>query len=110
MGACPVTTDIRAVFVTIPRDKAQELARLIVENRLAACVNIVPQIESFYWWEGKVQSDDEALLIIKTTTARFDALQTFVLDHHPYDLPEVIALPVDAGLDAYLKWVEKEVG
>jgi periplasmic divalent cation tolerance protein len=105
-----LTTDVRAVFVTIPRDKAQELARLIVENRLAACVNIVPQIESFYWWEGKVQSNDEALLIIKTTAARFDALQIFVLDHHPYDLPEVIALPVDTGLDAYLKWVAEEVG
>lgn len=105
-----MSTDVRAVFVTIPRDKAHELARLIVENRLAACVNIVPKIESFYWWEGKVQSDDEALLIIKTTTTRFDALQIFVLDHHPYDLPEIIAFPIDAGLDAYLKWVEKEVG
>ncbi|MDH3892590.1 MAG: divalent-cation tolerance protein CutA [candidate division Zixibacteria bacterium] len=104
-----MSTDIRAVLVTIPRDKAQELACLIVENRLAACVNIVPRIESFYWWEGKVQSDDEALLIIKTTNAGFDALQQFVLDHHPYDLPEIVALPIDAGLDAYLKWVVGEV-
>jgi periplasmic divalent cation tolerance protein len=103
------STGVRVVLVTIPRDKAQELARLIVENRLAACVNIAPQIESFYRWEGRVQSDDEALLIIKTTTIRFDALQTFVLDNHPYDLPEIIALPVEQGLDAYLKWVEEEI-
>ncbi len=105
-----MAADVRVVFVTIPRDKAQEMARLVVGNRLAACVNIAPQIESFYWWEGQVRSDNEALLIMKTTAAKFDDLRSFVVENHPYDLPEIIALPVEQGFEAYLKWVIDETG
>ncbi|HWR82478.1 MAG TPA: divalent-cation tolerance protein CutA [Candidatus Deferrimicrobium sp.] len=99
---------IRVVFVSIPRDEARTLARGLVENRLAACVNVVPRIESWFWWDDKIEHDDEALLIIKTTQQRFDDLRAWVLENHPYDLPEIIALPLSEGLSDYIEWVKKE--
>ncbi len=100
-----MTEDIRVVFVSIPREEASPFARALVEERLAACVNIVPKMESFYRWEGKVLSDSEALLIVKTTKSRFDALRAYITERHPYDLPEIVALPVSEGLPDYLAWV-----
>ena len=105
-----MSTDIRIVFVSIPREEAKTFARKLVEERLAACVNIVPKMESYYWWDGKVLEDSEALLLIKTTAARFDDLQQYIVDRHPYDLPEIVALPVAQGLEGYLKWVADETG
>lgn len=96
---------IRVVFVSIPREDADSMARSLVEERLAACVNIVSKMESYYRWEGKVLSDSEALLIIKTHQDRFEALQEYVLEHHHYELPEIIAIPVTEGLSGYLDWV-----
>ena len=103
-----MTTDIRIVFVSIPREEAKTFARKLVEERLAACVNIVPKMESYYWWDGKVLEDSESLLLIKTTAARFDDLQQYIVDRHPYDLPEIVALPITEGLEGYLKWVAEE--
>ena len=105
-----MNTDIRVVFVSIPREEAKTFARKLVEERLAACVNIVPKMESYYWWDGKVLEDAESLLLIKTTAARFDDLQQYIVDRHPYDLPEIVALPVAQGLEGYLKWVAEETG
>ena len=103
-----MNTDIRVVFVSIPREEAKTFARKLVEERLAACVNIVPKMESYYWWDGKVLEDSESLLLIKTTATRFDDLQQYIVDRHPYDLPEIVALPVTQGLEGYLKWVAEE--
>jgi periplasmic divalent cation tolerance protein len=97
------------VLVTAPTaERAAELARTLVEERLAACGNVVPGLRSIYRWEGKVQEDAEALLLLKTTRARFEALRERILALHPYQVPEVIALPVEAGSATYLDWIAAE--
>jgi len=94
------------VMVTAPSGgKAAEIARALVEERLAACGNVLPGLRSLYRWEGKVQDDAEALLLLKTTRDRFEALRARLLSLHPYQVPEVIALPVEAGHAAYLEWI-----
>jgi periplasmic divalent cation tolerance protein len=99
-------TDALVVLVTTPTpEKAAEIARAVVEERLAACGNVVPGLRSIYRWEGKVQDDAEALLLLKTTRARLDELRERVLALHPYDVPEVLALPVEAGSAPYLAWI-----
>ena len=97
------------VFVTAPSaDRALELGRTLVEERLAACANLFPAIRSVYWWEGKVQEEGEALVLLKTTRARFEALRDRVLTLHPYEVPEVVAVEVTAGNAAYLEWIVRE--
>jgi periplasmic divalent cation tolerance protein len=102
-------TDAIVVLVTTPTaERAAELARALVEERLAACGNVVPGLRSIYRWEGKIEDEAEALLLLKTTRARFGALRARVLELHPYQVPEVIALPVEAGSAAYLAWISAE--
>jgi periplasmic divalent cation tolerance protein len=104
-------TETLVVLVTTPTpERAAEIARAVVEERLAACGNVVPGLRSIYRWEGKVQDDPEALLVLKTTRARFEALRDRVLALHPYQVPEVIALRVEAGSAAYLAWIAGETG
>lgn len=99
-------TDALVVLVTTPTaEKAAELARAVVAERLAACGNVVPGLRSIYRWQGEVQEDAEALLVLKTTRSRFEALRDRILALHPYEVPEVIALPVEAGSAAYLAWI-----
>ena len=99
------------VLVTAPTpERAAEIARALVEERLAACGNVVPGVRSIYRWQGKVEDESEALLVLKTTRARFEALRERVLALHPYQVPEVIALPVEAGSAAYLAWIAGETG
>lgn len=101
--------EVRVVLVTMPTaERAAELARALVEERLAACGNVVPGLRSIYRWEGRVVDEPEVLLVLKTTAARFEALRDRVLALHPYQVPEVLALPVDAGSAAYLAWVGAE--
>jgi periplasmic divalent cation tolerance protein len=96
------------VFVTISdREQASVLADVLVSERLAACVNIVPAIESVYLWEGKVTRDNEALMIIKTTDERYPALERRVNELHSYHTPEVLALRIDRGSDQYLSWLRQ---
>ena len=103
-------TDALVVLVTTPSpERAAEIARALVEERLAACGNVVPGLRSIYRWEGKVQDDAEALLVLKTTRARFEALRDRVLALHPYEVAEVIALPVEAGSAPYLAWLGAQV-
>lgn len=99
---------VRVVLVTAPGGEAEALGRALVGERLAACVNIVPGARSIYRWEGEVQADEEALLVIKTTETRLGALVERVNALHPYDLPEVLALPAEGGSTAYLEWVAEE--
>ena len=102
-------TDALVVLVTTPTaERAAEIARALVEERLAACGNVVPAIRSVYRWEGKIQDDQEALLVLKTTRERFEALRERVLSLHPYQVPEVIALPIEAGSAPYLAWIAAE--
>ena len=97
--------DVLVVLVTCPPDKAQAIADALVEERVAACVNVVPSLRSVYRWKGEVHHEDEAMLLVKTTKGRFEALKQAVLKHHPYELPEVIAVPVERGHTPYLEWV-----
>jgi periplasmic divalent cation tolerance protein len=97
--------EVLVVLVTCPPDRAQQIATALVEERVAACVNVVPSLQSIYRWKDDVQSDGEALLIVKTAQDRFEALKQAVLRHHPYELPEVIAVAVDRGHAPYLEWV-----
>ncbi|KAG7573519.1 Divalent ion tolerance protein CutA [Arabidopsis suecica] len=95
------------VYVTVPnREAGKKLANSIVQEKLAACVNIVPGIESVYEWEGKVQSDSEELLIIKTRQSLLESLTEHVNANHEYDVPEVIAMPITGGSDKYLEWLK----
>jgi periplasmic divalent cation tolerance protein len=98
--------DFLVVFCTAPQGEAEFLARTLVEERLAACVNISP-VRSCYIWEGKLNLDDEALLIIKTETSRFEPLKNRILMLHSYAIPEIIALPIVAGHQPYLDWMSQ---
>ena len=94
------------VLVTCPtRAVARRLANRLVKDRLAACVNALPGIESTFWWQGRVDRCREVLLVIKTTAGRFPLLKRTVTQLHPYEVPEVIALPLVAGHRPYLAWV-----
>ncbi len=96
------------VLCTVPdTDTGNRLAALLVEAGHAACVNLVPGLTSTYRWQGKLQQDRESLLIIKTRRDRFDAVQKALLAQHPYELPEIIAVPISAGLPAYLTWIDQ---
>ena len=99
-------TDKRIVLSTASSaDEARKIALHLVENQLAACVNIVPHIESIYRWQGKVESNREWLLLIKTTAERFPAVRDAVRKLHSYELPECIAIAIDDGSPEYLQWV-----
>jgi len=99
------------VLCTCPDDAAAErIASALVEERLAACANRVPDIASTYRWQGKVCRDSEILLIIKTTRERFDAVRERIVALHPYELPEVIAVDIAHGHAPYLAWIEAETG
>jgi periplasmic divalent cation tolerance protein len=93
-------------LVTAPDLKvARSLARAALENRLVACANLVPRLESHYWWQGRLESSREVLIVFKTTKTRLAALEKLILAKHPYDTPEFIVLPIQAGNRRYLDWV-----
>ena len=97
------------VFTNLPdQDSAEALARELVEARLAACVNVLAPCQSVYRWQGALESAAEVPLLIKTSSERYAALEAAIRERHPYELPEVIALPVVAGLPDYLAWVAAE--
>jgi periplasmic divalent cation tolerance protein len=98
------------LLVTTPTtDAAVEIARALVEEGLAACGNVIPAIRSIYRWEGKVQDDAEALLVIKTERRLVPAVKERLPVLHPYQVPEMLVLPVQDGLDPYLEWIAKNV-
>ncbi len=94
------------VLTTFPdRAGAERLAQALVERKLAACVNIHAPVTSVYSWEGAIQRDSEHPLVIKTRQGRYPALEAFIRQQHPYELPEILALPVQGGLNEYIEWV-----
>lgn len=97
------------VLCTAPdADVGATLARGLVEARLAACVNVVPGLRSFYVWKGEVHDEPEVQLLVKTRRARFDALSAWIAEHHPYEVPEIVALPIEGGAKSYLDWLEEQ--
>lgn len=106
-----MTTDHLVVLCTCPTlHDADAIATALLEERLAACVNRVPGLASMYRWEGKIQKDDEVLLIIKTPVASYDRLEATIRSLHPHDVPEIIGLPIVVGSKSYLEWVTESVG
>jgi periplasmic divalent cation tolerance protein len=90
-------------------EDAARIARALVERRLAACVNVIPGVRSFYRWKGAVEEDEERLLVIKTRRDRFEVLREALVALHPYELPEAIVLPIEAGHTPYLDWIDESV-
>jgi periplasmic divalent cation tolerance protein len=105
-ASVPSESAVRVVLVTVPDvETGRSLAQEVVAARLAACVNVVPGLLSVYRWNGAVHQDPEALLVLKTTTSVVEALMERVLEFHPYEVPEILVLPVEQGHPPYLRWV-----
>jgi len=99
--------EVLIVLTTWPdAEGARTAARVLVEQKLAACANIVPAIESIYRWEGKIETATEVLMVLKTTIGRYPQLETRIKELHSYEVPEIVSLRVTDGLPAYLRWVE----
>ncbi|MFZ6864458.1 divalent-cation tolerance protein CutA [Undibacterium sp. Ji67W] len=102
---------ILLVITSCPdKQTALVIAEKVLANKLAACVNVLPEVMSLYTWAGKQEVTTEVLLQIKTTNEAFSALQNCITEVHPYEVPEIIAIPVVAGLPAYLQWVNEQTG
>ena len=103
-------TQFSIAFVTAPELKtARALARAALQSRLVACANLLPKIESHYWWQGKLESSAEVLILFKTTKAQLKALEKLIVAMHPYDTPEFLVLPITAGNKRYFDWVRKSL-
>ena len=97
------------VFITADSpETAQKITDKLLKEKKAACVNIISKVESQYWWQGKIESANELLMIVKTRAALIDELIQLVKEIHPYSVPEIIALPIIGGNNDYLQWIEKE--
>lgn len=102
-------TEARVVLVTVPSyEEGERIAETLVTESLAACVHVIGPIRSIYRWQGKICRDDERLLFIKTSGDRYSALEKRVLELHPYEVPEVISLPVEDGAESYLSWLRDQ--
>jgi periplasmic divalent cation tolerance protein len=105
-----MTSDAIVVFVTAAdREEAMRLAEMLVDKRLAACVQILPEMQSVYRWKGKVERQTEVLLIAKTARAKFEDLEKEVRELHSYQTPEIVAFPLTAGSSPYLEWLKTSV-
>ena len=103
------TLDILLVVTNLPnRESAEKLAGVLIEQRLAACVNILSPCRSVYRWKQEIHNDEEYPVLIKTAADRYAALEEAIRANHPYELPEIVAVPIDCGLPAYLQWIETE--
>jgi periplasmic divalent cation tolerance protein len=99
--------DAHLILCTCPdRDTSEKIAKSLVESRLAACVNILPGLTSIYSWQDRLETAEEHLLLIKSAGARYPAVERAIREQHPYDLPEIIALPIARGLPEYLNWID----
>ncbi len=106
-----VSTEEIVTFITAPNEEeAVKIARSLVEARLAACVTIVKNVRSIYTWQGNIEDDSEVLMIAKTRKSLFDGLSARVRELHSYDVPEIIAIPVTDGSEAYLRWLRESTG
>jgi periplasmic divalent cation tolerance protein len=106
----PAVDALVVVSTFATADDAARVARAVVEERLAACVNLLPGVRSIYRWQGAIEDASEVLAVFKTTAATFDALRARIVQLHGYDVPEVIAWPIAQGHPAYLAWIAGELG
>lgn len=105
----PAGTDVLLVLTTMPDgESADHVTKIVLESRAAACVNLLPACVSTYWWKGAIEQATEVPLLIKTTRASYPMLEAALRKAHPYEVPEIIAIPLAAGLPAYLAWVSGE--
>ena len=103
-------TEYIVIFITAPdEDVAQRIARALVEEKLAGCVNIIKDIRSIYFWQGRVEDEPEVLMVVKTKRELFNKLKDRVKSVHPYSVPEIIAMPIIEGSEDYLKWLDEVV-
>ena len=103
-------TSYQIIFCTCPDQTTSEaIAHLLVEQQLAACVNILPGLTSIYRWQDQLETAEEHLLIIKSTQDQYPAIEQAITLRHPYEMPEIIALPIGQGLPAYLEWIQRAV-
>lgn len=102
----PLKPNYTIAITTCPNSNvASQIADILVEKRLAACVNIIPAIESVYQWQGKIEHEKESMLVIKTEHQQLKALESQLIKLHPYDVPEFITIPIESGSKAYLEWI-----
>jgi len=97
------------IFITTPAGEGERIASLIVEKKLGACVNVVKDISSLYWWKGNIEKDSESLLVVKTSLEKLPQLTEEVKKVHPYTVPEIIALPIIGGNEDYLNWIDESL-
>ncbi|ABF40751.1 CutA1 divalent ion tolerance protein [Candidatus Koribacter versatilis Ellin345] len=103
-------TDARIILTTVAvHETAMSIAQTLVQEKLAACVNVAPAVESIYWWQGKMDHSLEYVLTIKTAAGKVDALRERLLKLHPYEVPEFVVLAVESGSEAYLGWIRESV-
>lgn len=104
----PMSTPLLLILCTVPdRQTALALSKSLVEQGLAACVNVTTPVTSIYQWQGELEQSEEILLLIKTTKKQYQSVEAVLRTEHPYELPEIIAVPVEQGLNGYLNWVER---
>jgi periplasmic divalent cation tolerance protein len=102
-----MSTDYQIVFCTCPdKGTAEKIAYVLIENNVAACVNIVPNMTSIYRWQGEIERAEECLLLIKARQDSYPQLESLIKQHHPYQLPEIIAVAIERGLPDYLHWID----
>jgi periplasmic divalent cation tolerance protein len=109
MAKSEQVTDIVLFITTANAEEAQLIAEVLVKERKAACVNIVPRVSSLFWWQNEMDSAEESLLIVKSRASVLNQVVELVKEHHRYDVPEIIALPIIGGNPDYLEWIGKEV-
>ena len=96
------------ILTTVPHSESgKALAQGLLQNSLAACINIIPGLESYYYWQGELQQDSELQLLIKSNHSKLEDIESYLKNHHPYELPELLVLPVQSGSSEYLNWMNK---
>lgn len=104
-------TEVRFIYVTVPSMAVGEtIARAVIDQRLAACVNLIPGVRSIYRWQGSVEAGDEVVALFKTTAAQVAEAMAAIVAHHPYETPVVAVLPIEAGSHGFLAWIAREIG
>jgi len=100
-------SEVVVLITTASEEEAQKIGRILVEDGLVACANIIPAVRSIFRWEGQVTEEQEVLLVLKSVSEAFDSLEATVKAHHSYSVPEIIALPIQTGSEPYLEWVRE---
>ena len=105
-----ISNDVILVLTNLPdQESAEKLAQILVQEKMAACVNLLAPCTSFYEWQGQLEKSQEIPLLIKSIQKKYSLLESCILRHHPYELPEIISVPIDKGLPSYLNWVFKNL-